>query len=89
LPFSLSDEDLAKIFEDTLPTSAHIVRTRNGRSRGYGFVEFSNAESREAALHSKTGYEIPDIDGKPPRVISIAESLSDPNENKGQGEENL
>jgi RNA recognition motif-containing protein len=52
LPFKFSDEDFAVVFTDagTKPKSAKVVRNRNGRSKGYGFVEFENNVDQQKAL---------------------------------------
>jgi len=52
LPFSLDDEGFAKVITDLslkLKT-AHVVKKRNGRSKGYGFVEFDTQEDQQKAL---------------------------------------
>jgi RNA recognition motif-containing protein len=50
LPFSCTDDGLFEIFKDCKPKSAHIVFTRNGRSRGYGFVEFEDETAQKKSL---------------------------------------
>lgn len=52
LPFKFTDEDFAKVFEDhgVKPKSAKVVRNRNNRSKGYGFVEFENNQDQQKAL---------------------------------------
>jgi len=50
LPFSVDDAGLAKIFEGLNLKTAHVVRKRNERSKGFGFVEFNNAEDQQKAL---------------------------------------
>lgn len=50
LPFSVDDAALAKIFEGLNIKSAHVVRKHNERSKGFGFVEFNNAEDQKKAL---------------------------------------
>jgi len=50
LPFSVDDTGLAKIFEGLNLKTAHVVRKRNERSKGFGFVEFNNAEDQQKAL---------------------------------------
>jgi len=52
LPFSLDDEGFAKIITDISLKlkSAHVVKKRNGRSKGYGFVEFDTQDDQQKAL---------------------------------------
>jgi RNA recognition motif-containing protein len=52
LPFAVTDEGLADIFAEFKShlKNAHVVRKINGRSKGFGFVEFDTAESQNAAL---------------------------------------
>jgi len=50
LPFSVDDAGLAKIFEGLSLKAAHVVRKRNERSKGFGFVEFNNSEDQQKAL---------------------------------------
>jgi len=52
LPFSLDDDDFAKIVTDLnlKLKSAHVVKKRNGRSKGYGFIEFDSHEDQQKAL---------------------------------------
>jgi len=50
LPFSVDDTGLAKIFDGLNLKTAHVVRKRNERSKGFGFVEFNNAEDQQKAL---------------------------------------
>jgi len=52
LPFSLGAEEFAKIVTDhglKLKT-AHVVKKRNGRSKGYGFIEFETQDDQQKAL---------------------------------------
>jgi RNA recognition motif-containing protein len=52
LPFSLDDAEFGKIVSDLnlkLKT-AHVVKKRNGRSKGYGFIEFESQEDQQKAL---------------------------------------
>jgi len=58
LPFSLDDAGLAAIFEGPGLVSARVVRTRNLRSRGYGFVEFTTEQEQLKALEEKQGQEM-------------------------------
>jgi len=52
LPFSLDDDGFAKIVGELglKPKAAHVVKKRNGRSKGYGFVEFENEGDQKKAL---------------------------------------
>jgi len=50
LPFSVDDAGLSKIFEGLNLKAAHVVRKRNERSKGFGFVEFNNSEDQQKAL---------------------------------------
>jgi RNA recognition motif-containing protein len=52
LPFSLDDDGFAKVVSDLglKLKVAHVVKKRNGRSKGYGFVEFENQEDQKKAL---------------------------------------
>jgi len=50
LPFKVTNEDLASIFKDYKVTSAHVVKLRNGRSKGFGFVEVESEEQQQKVL---------------------------------------
>lgn len=50
LPFSVDDAGLSKLFAEFNAKSSHVVRKRNDRSKGFGFVEFNNAEDQQKAL---------------------------------------
>jgi RNA recognition motif-containing protein len=54
LPFSVNDEQLAKLFADAgvATKSAHVVVKRNGRSKGFGFVEFDQQADQVKALNA-------------------------------------
>lgn len=58
VPFSTDDAQLLSFFADYHPKSAHVVRMRNGRSRGYGFVEFDTAAGQNAGL-AVDGKDVP------------------------------
>lgn len=75
LPFSLDDKALADIFEGTGVVSTHVVKTKNGRSRGYGFVEFGSSEHQIAALQTKQGFKVVGQNGVE-RALSISVSSS-------------
>lgn len=50
LPFSVDDAGLTKLFSEYGVKSAHVVRKRNDRSKGFGFVEFNSQEDQQKAL---------------------------------------
>jgi len=52
LPFSVDDSGLSEIFAGLNLKSAHVVRKRNNRSKGFGFVEFNNPEDQAKALQA-------------------------------------
>jgi len=54
LPFSLDDEGFAKIVTELglKLKAAHVVKKRNGRSKGYGFIEFDVEEDQKKALEA-------------------------------------
>jgi RNA recognition motif-containing protein len=90
VPFSTTDEQLLALFAEHKPKSAHVVRMRNGRSRGYGFVEFDNAAGQKAGL-AVDGKEVPLPNGSnlklsvkiamtPPPVQSPSDSSAAPSD---------
>jgi RNA recognition motif-containing protein len=54
VPFALRDEAFAELFKETSPVSAHVVITKTGRSKGFGFVEYATEEQQKAALEKLT-----------------------------------
>jgi RNA recognition motif-containing protein len=74
LPFSIDDAALANIFEAYHVKTAHVVKTRTERSRGYGFVDFNSEEDQQAAINEKNNTEVPSATG--PRKISVTVSHS-------------
>jgi len=87
LPFSVDDEILKSMFDGEGFVSARVVRTRNGRSRGYGFVEFETEEQQQNALNSKQGIEVPGQNGTQ-RNIAISISTSNPEASSEQTDGN-
>jgi len=77
LPFSITDAELLQVFTGTKAKSAHVALTRNGRSRGYGFVEFENEADQQEALKSHQGKAIEGTNGT--RNLSLTISHSTPN----------
>jgi len=80
LPFSVDDEILKSIFAGTAVKSARVVRTRNGRSRGYGFVEFENEQDQITAMETKNNTEVEGITGLRKISVTISNSVSSPEE---------
>jgi len=77
LPFSVNDDGLLAIFKEFNPKSAHIVFTRTGRSRGYGFVEFEDETTQQKALEAKNGEKVKCGEGDKddrPIVVSVSHS---------------
>lgn len=72
LPFELDDNDLQQVFSEFNVKSAHVIM-RNGRSRGYGFVEFNNSKDQNEALKALDQSEINE------RVVTV--KLSTPQRN--------
>ena len=58
LPFIVDDNNLKEIFADLKIKEAHVVRRQNGRSKGYGFVEFHTEEDRRNALQTLDKIEV-------------------------------
>lgn len=48
----MSDQGLADLFKAHKASKAHIVRNRNGRSKGFGFVEFDAEADQKAGLQA-------------------------------------
>jgi len=72
LPFTVKDEDLLTFFKDNNPKAAHVVVTRNGRSRGYGFVDFELERDQQAAIATKNNAKF--VIGDADRVITVTPS---------------
>jgi len=68
LPFSVNDEELKAFFKENNPKSAHVVVTRNNRSRGYGFVDFSTDKDQKNAILGKNNAKFGE------RVITVTAS---------------
>jgi len=80
LPFSLDDDGFAKVFKDHSLAfkSAHVVKKKTGRSKGFGFVEFDNEKDQQKALS--------EINNKPVdgRELVVKVALMDENGAKGE-----
>jgi RNA recognition motif-containing protein len=70
LPFATTDDELKELFAaHGTVASATVVKDReNGRSRGYGFVEFESDDEGKAAQQALNGS---DLGG---RTISVDEA---------------
>ena len=60
LPFATTDDELRELFAaHGTVASATVVKDRdNGRSRGYGFVEFEDDDEGKAAEKALNGTEV-------------------------------
>jgi len=58
LPFSVDDQGLAGLFQGLNIKNAHVVMKHNGRSKGFGFVEFQNEGDQHAALQQVDQKEV-------------------------------
>jgi len=58
LPFSVDDQGLAGLFQGLNLKNAHVVMKHNGRSKGFGFVEFQNEADQHAALQQVDQREV-------------------------------
>ncbi len=60
LPFETTDDDLRKMFEEFGQVdSAKVIRDRNSdRSRGFGFVEMTDASEAQAAISALNNKDV-------------------------------
>ncbi|KAM7217180.1 hypothetical protein V8F06_007471 [Rhypophila decipiens] len=64
--FSITEEDLRNVFSPFGELEfVQLQKDENGRSRGYGFVQFHNAAQAKEALEKMNGF---DLAGRPIRV---------------------
>jgi len=84
LPFSLDDAAFGKIFSDAglRFKAAHVVTKRNGKSKGFGFVEFETNEDQQKALQTLNGKQ---VEG---RDITLKVALTDNRENQNNNNNN-
>jgi len=75
LPFTTDDAELNKLFAAYNVKSAHVVKMRNGRSRGYGFVEFHDEATQTKAQTEMEGKEVESANG--PRQLSVKVAMAD------------
>jgi len=79
LPFSVDDAQLLLAFKEAKAKGAHVVQTKSGRSRGYGFVEFETEADQQEALKNLNGKPITGKSG-PARNMSVSISHTPPPE---------
>lgn len=60
LPFSMTNEELTKIFSEfgAVANASVIIDKLSGRSRGFGFAEMPNDEEGKAAIAALNGKEV-------------------------------
>jgi len=77
LPFALEDDGFGKVLKDGSLTfkSAHVVKKKSGRSKGFGFVEFDNEGDQQKALAALNNKQ---IDGRELVVkVALTENRTD------------
>lgn len=81
LPFSVTDEGLSTLFADYKVASARVVVKKfgpgQGRSKGFGFVDFVNEEEQKKALETVQGKE---VDGREVQLKVAINSVPDASE---------
>jgi len=70
LPYQLNDDELFNLLPKT--TKAYVAKNYNGRSKGFGFIEFANEDDQKAALNSSEKLQVQGRD----LIVKIA--LTDP-----------
>lgn len=50
MTFETSEDELREHFGDLKPTAVRLVKDENGRSKGFGYVEFPDVEALKGAL---------------------------------------
>ncbi|KAI8341654.1 hypothetical protein BC941DRAFT_171150 [Chlamydoabsidia padenii] len=76
LPYSSTDDTLKDVFKDLKVTSAHVARMRNGRSKGYGFVDLETHEEQTKALETIKDVQ---VEG---RTLYLSVALSAPQQDE-------
>jgi len=80
LPFALDDAALSDLYKEYTVKSAHVVKNRNGKSKGFGFVELATQAEQKAALEATNGKK---VDGRD-LIVKIA--LTSVEQSKVDGE---
>jgi len=84
LPFSVDDKALTEIFTGFNVKTAHVVTTRTGRSRGYGFVDFGTEDDQKKAIAGKHETEVIGSNGKARDIsVTVSHSVAQPPEESG------
>lgn len=72
LPFATDDDALVALFKDFKIKSAHVVKRRSGRSKGFGFVDLVDEDEQKRVLEGMKGVKADD------RELIIKVALSEP-----------
>jgi len=85
LPFSMDDDGFGKVFKDNNLAfkTAHVVKKRSGRSKGFGFAEFENEKDQQKALNDLNNKN---VDGRE-LVVKVALTEGPHGENKPEQKE--
>ncbi len=83
LPYDLDDAELTEIFEKfgTIVSARVAMDKETGKSKGFGFVEMSDAAEARDAIESLNDMSL----GKKPLVVKEAEERSGPPPRSGGG----
>ena len=83
LSYSVTDQELNDMFaEFGTVLSAKVITDRDsGQSKGFGFVEFSNAEEAKKAIDAMAGKEV----GGRQLTVNVAKPMGDRPANRGGG----
>ena len=82
LPFGIDDDALLKLFQEygEVESAKVIVDRYTGRSRGFGFVEMSDADGARKAIETVNGQ---DVEG---RSLTVNEARPRDNRQRGGGD---
>jgi len=83
LPFKLTDEELKNSFANYNIESAKVIRYRNGKSKGFGFIKAKTQEDQQKILNEVTELE---IEGRK-LIIKIALASQQPREENAKAAE--
>jgi len=83
LPFSVDDARLNEIFTSAgvSVSKAHVVTKRNGRSKGFGFVEFASEADQQKALAAVEKKKVDDRE----LIVKVALTEAPSDHNKADG----